>query len=36
MDPEFYRAGPSVKGKVEDNAKVRSGTQKDVNDLRSK
>jgi hypothetical protein len=36
LDPEIYCAGPTVKGKVDGNGKVRSGTQKEVNDLRSK
>jgi hypothetical protein len=36
MYPEDYCAGPTVKGKVDGKGKIRSGTQKEVNDLRSK
>jgi len=36
MNPKAARVGPTVKGKIEGKGKVRSGTQKEVNDLRSK
>ena len=36
MYPTEYLAGPTVKGKGEGNGKIRSGTQKEVKDLRSK
>jgi hypothetical protein len=36
LDPDEFGAGPTVKGKVEGNGRIRSGTQKEVNDLRSK
>jgi hypothetical protein len=35
MNPKAGR-GPMVKGKIEGDGKIRSGTQKEVNDLRSK
>jgi hypothetical protein len=35
-NPEAYLAGPAVKGKKEGSGKIRSGTQKEINDLRSK
>ena len=36
LDPDAFCAGPTVKGKIEGNGKIRSGTQKEVTDLRSK
>jgi hypothetical protein len=36
LDPDTFSAGPTVKGKIDGNGKIRSGTQKEVNDLRSK
>lgn len=36
LDPDGFCAGPTVKGKMEGKGKVRSGTHKEVHDLRSK
>ena len=36
MSPRATRAGPTVKGKIDGNGKIRSGTQKEISDLRSK
>jgi hypothetical protein len=36
MNPRAARIGPTVKGRIDGKGKVRSGTQKEVNDLRSK
>src|SRR5262245_50444408 len=36
LDPDAFCAGPTVKGEIKGNGKIRSGTQKEVNDLRSK
>jgi hypothetical protein len=36
LDPDAFCAGPTVKGKLEGKGRVRSGTEKEVNDLRSK
>ena len=36
VEPGEFCAGPTVKGKIEGKGKIRSGTQKEVNDLRSK
>jgi hypothetical protein len=36
MNPRAARVGPTVKGKSDGKGKVRSGTHKEVNDLRSK
>jgi hypothetical protein len=36
LDPDEFCAGPTVKGKIEGDGKIRSGTQKEVNDVRSK
>ena len=36
MNPRAARIGPTVKGKIAGNGNIRSGTQKEVNDLRSK
>jgi hypothetical protein len=36
LDPDEFCAGPTVKGKVEGNGRIRIGTQKEVKDLRSK
>jgi hypothetical protein len=36
MNPHAARVGPTVKGKIDGKGKVRMGTQKEVNDLRSK
>jgi hypothetical protein len=35
-NPASARIGPTVKGKIEGKGNIRSGTQKEVNDLRSK
>jgi len=35
-NPHAARIGPTVKGKIEGKGKIRSGTQKEVNELRSK
>lgn len=35
-NPHAARIGPTVKGKISGNGRIRSGTQKEVNDLRSR
>jgi hypothetical protein len=35
-NPHAARIGPTVKGKIVGNGRIRSGTQKEVNDLRSR
>jgi hypothetical protein len=35
MNPHAARIGPTVKGKIEGDGKIRSGTQKEISDLRS-
>jgi hypothetical protein len=36
MNPRAARIGPTVKGKIDGKGKIRSGTQKEVNEIRSK
>jgi hypothetical protein len=36
LDPDAFCAGPTVKGKIEGNGKIRTGTDKEINKLRSK
>jgi hypothetical protein len=35
-DPDALAAGPTLKGKLDGSGRIRSGSQKEVNDVRSK